>query len=198
MTKPSAMRRSAFTLIEATIAIALAVTAAGVLLLGVTSSHQTADDALKRTIATGIAEQLMDEILGKRYCADQSNGYETSLSCSSWEASGQGRQRYNDIDDFNGVRTQPPTDLYGIALGADNGEGGLRHTAFQAPSGLMDKWRQEVDVYYVRETDLSTRLTGQTSDYRMVEVRVTEEIPGVGRRELAKVKRVVVYVPPLP
>lgn len=198
MTKPSPARRPAFTLVEATIAVALAVTAAGVLLMGVSSSQQTADEALKRTIATGIAEQLMDEILGKRYCADPNNGYETSLSRSSWEATGQGRERYNDIDDFNGVRTQPPTDLYGVALGTDNGEGGQRHTMFQAPSGLMSKWRQEVDVYYVRETDLTTRLTGQTSDYRMVEVRITEEVPGIGRREWAKLKRVVAYVPPLP
>jgi type II secretory pathway pseudopilin PulG len=197
MSKPAHLRRSAFTLVEALVAISFTATAASVLLLAVTASQQTTDDALERLRAAGMAEQLMDEILGQRYCADPYNGYETSLSRSAWEAAGPGRSRNNDIDDYNGVRTQPPTDLYGIALGSDNGEGGLRHAAFRAPARSLDSWRQEVDVYYVAEGNLTQRLTGgQVSNYRVVEVRITKQL-AEGRRELAKLRRVVAYAPPL-
>lgn len=190
--------RQAFSLIEAVIAVGLTVMAAGTLLMAVSTSQQTTDEALRQTIAAGMAEQLMDEILGQKYCADPYNGYETSLSRSSWEAAGAGRERYNDIDDYNLVRTQPPTDPQGIALGRDDGLGGVRAAALQANTTLISRWRQEVDVYYVSEANPSQRLTSGTSDYRMVEVRITEEIPGVGRRQWAKLQRVVSYVPPVP
>lgn len=190
--------RRAFSLIEAVIAVGLTVMAAGTLLMAVSTSQQTTDEALRQTIAAGMAEQLMDEILGQKYCADPYNGYETNLSRSSWEAAGNGRERYNDIDDYNLVRTQPPTDLYGITLGQDDGLGGVRAAALQANTSLTSRWRQEVDVYYVSESNPTQRLTGGTSDYRMVEVRIMEEIPGVGRRQWAKLQRVVTYVPPVP
>ncbi len=194
----SRRRRNAFSLIEAVIAVGLTVMAAGTLLMAVSTSQQTTDEALRQTIAAGMAEQLMDEILGQKYCADPYNGYETSLSRSPWEAAGTGRERYNDIDDYNLVRTQPPTDLNGIVLGQDDGMGGIRAVALQANTSLISRWRQEVDVYYVSEANPTQRLTSGTSDYRMVEVRITEEIPGVGRRQWAKLQRVVSYVPPVP
>lgn len=190
--------RRAFSLIEAVIAVGLTVMAAGTLLMAVSTSQQTTDEALRQTIAAGMAEQLMDEILGQKYCADAYFGYETNLSRSSWEAAGNGRERYNDIDDYNLVRTQPPTDLNGIALGRDDGLGGVRAAALQANTGLISRWRQEIDVYYVTEANPAQRLAGGTSDYRVVEVRITEEIPGVGRRQWAKLQRVVSYVPPVP
>ncbi len=190
--------RRAFSLIEAVIAVGLTVMAAGTLLMAVSTSQQTTDEALRQTIAAGMAEQLMDEILGKRYCADPYNGYETSLSRSSWEAAGKGRERYNDIDDFNLVRTQPPTDAEGVLLGCDDGLGGVRAASLQANTALISRWRQEVDVYYVTEANPAQRLASGTTAYRVVEVRITEEIPGVGRRVWAKLQRVVSYVPPVP
>lgn len=190
--------RRGFSLIEAVIAVGLTVVAAGTLLMAVTVSQQTTDESLRQTIAAGLAEQLMDEILGQKYCADPYNGYETSLSRSTWEAAGNGRERYNDIDDYNLVRSQPPTDLYGILIGMDDGFGGVRPVPLQADRSVFERWRQEVDVYYVSETNPTQRLPSGTSDYRMVEVRITEEVPGVGRRVWARLQRVVAYVPPLP
>ncbi len=191
--------RSGFSLAEALVAIAMAAIAASALLMGTYASLQNAQEAWKRAVAAGMAQQLMDEIVGNKYCAYANNPYETNLGRSSWEAAGTGRERYNDIDDYNGIRTQPPTDLWGVRLGMDDGQGGVRHPAFQAPPELFDSWRQEVDVYYVSETNPNQRLSlGQVSNVRAVEVRIMENDPQRGWRELARLRRIVAYVPPPP
>ena len=191
--------RRGFSLAEALIAIAIAAIAAGALLLGTHASMQNAEEAWKRTVAAGMAQQLMDEIVGNKYCAYPDNPYETQLGRSPWEAAGTGRERYNDIDDYNGLRIQPPSDLWGVRLGIDDGQGGVRHLAFQAPTAVLDRWRQEVDVYYVNENNPSQRLaSGQVSNARAVEVRIMENDPQRGWRQLARLRRIVAYVPPPP
>lgn len=172
--------------------------AGSALLLGIASSLQTTNDALEQEIALGMAQQLMDEVLGARYSAVGVDGYQTSLGPSSYESQGSGRERFDDIDDYDRLRIQPPEDMWGVALGCDDGEGGQRHPAFRATSGFFDHWRQEVDVYYVSATDPAVRLPqGQVSDYRAVEVRIYYVDPERGSRELVRLKRVVAYVPPL-
>jgi prepilin-type N-terminal cleavage/methylation domain-containing protein len=187
-----------FTLIEALAAIAVAAIAGSALLLGTTSSIQTTDDAMRRTIAYGMAQQLMDEVVGNRYMELGASSYDTTIKPTASEAITGTRQLFDDIGDFNGVRTQPPKDFYGIALGTDNGQGGQRNTNFQASSTFLQNWRQEVDVYYVSDTDFNTQLpAGQTSDYRAVEVRIVYNDPQSGPKQLAKIRRVVTYVAPL-
>ena len=196
--RQSCRNRAAFSLIEAMVAISIAAVAGSVMLLGVTTSIQTTNEAMERTIAAGIARQLMDEIVGGRYAAKGVDGYQINFGPSAWEQVGSGRQRYDDIDDYHGLQTQPPEDPNGILLGTDDGEGGQRHINLQAPTGFLDDWSEEVDVRYVDESDLSTPLPhGSTSDYRTVEVSVYKDDPEGGRRELAKLKRVVAYVPPM-
>ena len=182
---------AAFTLIEATVSISIAAIAGSVLLLGITSSLQTTSEAMERTIADGMARQLMDEVVGCRYMEPGGDPYQSTLGPEAGETS---RDDFDDIDDYNALRVQPPADQYGIALGA--ADGGVRHANFQAPEGFFDDWTEEVDVYYVDESDLTTRLTGgQTSDYRVVQVRIVKDDPNGGSRELANLRRVVVYVP---
>ncbi len=187
-----------FTLVEALVSITIAAIAGSVLLLGVNSSLQATGESLQQTIADGLAEQLMDEVLGGRYVAVGEDGYQTSFSASSYESSGSHRERYDDIDDYNGIRRLAPVDAWRIALGKDDGEGGVRHANFQVTNPILEDWRQEVDVYYVDESDLSTPLPfGQTSDYRIVEVRIVRVDPDRGNRQLAILRRVVAYVPPI-
>ena len=199
---PSVYRRppvaAAFTLVEALLAISLAALAGSVLLLGVSSSLQMSDEALQQVLADGMAQQLMDEVVGGRYQAVGIGPYQISFSPSAYELGGSGRERYDDIDDYHGLRSQPPTDLWGVELGKDDGEGGERHPNFQGPAGFFDNWRQEVDVCYVGRSDLTTALaTGQVSDYRAVVVRIVYVDPERGERVLAELRRVVAYVPPL-
>lgn len=195
---PGVRLQRGFTLLEALVAIALVAMCGAAVLWGLQSGVQNTQSALEQTIALGLAQQLMDEILGAKYCANLDNPYESRLGCSSWEAGSQGRERYNDIDDYNGFVRSPPVDPWGVRLGEDNGQGGTRHPMFQISSTLLEDWQQEVEVYYVSPTDLSTRLpTGQVSDFRAVEVRIVVNSSRGGRRELAKLREIVAYVPPV-
>jgi type II secretory pathway pseudopilin PulG len=191
-------QRAGFTLIEATVAITLTAMAASVLLMGTSTSLGTSQDVQDQTIALGMAQQLMDEVVGNRYMESGGNPCSTTLGPDAGETNGT-RALFDDIDDYNGWRSQPPKDCCGTALGSDNGQGGVRDPNFQAPAGRFDRWRQEIDVSYVSETDLTTALSGgQTSDYRVVEVRILRDFPQGGSRQLAKLRRVVAYVSPLP
>jgi len=196
MHKPTA--RAAFTLIEALAAIAITAIAGSVLLLGTTSSIQSTDDAMRRTIAYGMAQQLMDEAVGCRYMELGSSPYDTVIKPTTAEAARGTRELFDDTGDFNGYRSQPPKDFYGIALGTDDGQGGQRTPAFQCSGTFLQNWRQEIDVYYVNDTNLTIPLSaGQTSDYRAVEVRIIYNDPKRGPSELAKLRRVITYVAPL-
>ncbi len=187
----------AFTLVEALVAISITAIAGAALLWGIESSIQTTQYGLEQTIARGIAEQLVDEALGWAYCSDPSEPYQWPLCPNAWEAGGTARERYNDIDDFTGFTRTPPVDAWGVMLGTDNGEGGKRHANFCVGARFFDNWKEEIEVYYVSPADFSVRLAnGKVSDYRAVEARVVVDSPQRGRRELAKARRVVTYVPP--
>jgi type II secretory pathway pseudopilin PulG len=184
-----------FTLVEALVCTSIAAMAGAALLLGMSSAMQSTQEAIDQTVAAGLAQQLMDEIAAKRYCDALANPYETTLGPSSWEQAGRGRERFNDLGDFHGFVSQPPTDAWGMPLGADDGQGDRRHAAFRAEDFLRG-WRQEVEVYYVDPNDLSQRLlAGQVSNYRAVEVSIWRETPQGGSRRLAVLRRVFAYVP---
>jgi hypothetical protein len=186
---------SGFTLVEAAISMSLTAICGGALLLGISSSLETTQSVLEQAIAQGICDQLVDEIVGRRYSAAGSGPYEPFLGPSASESAAAGR-RYSDIDDFNGFRAQPPVDFYGVELGADDGQGGSRDANFRAPASLLARWREEIDVYYVNNNNLTQRLAaGQTSDYRAIEVRIILNDPAMGPRTVAKARRVVAYVP---
>jgi hypothetical protein len=141
---------------------------------------------------------LMDEVVGCRYMDLCGSPYDTTLKPSAAEAATGTRQLLDDVGDFNGYRCQPPKDSYGIALGTDDGQGGQRNPTFQGGATYLQNWRQEIDVYYVSDTNLMTPLpAGQTSDYRAVEVRIMYNDPVRGASQLAKIRRVVTYVIPL-
>ena len=195
---PRTRLAAGFTLVEALLAISMAAIAASLLLLGITSSVQTANEALEQTIAHGMAEQLMDEVLGGRYHSVDTDPYQTVFTRSIYEQAGSDRERYDDVDDYHGICNQPPTDPWGIELGKDDGEGGQRNPNFQAPAGYFDNWQQSVDVYYVNPSAPTTPLAaGQISDYRAVRVCIVYIDPDRGPRVLAELWRVVAYVPPL-
>jgi prepilin-type N-terminal cleavage/methylation domain-containing protein len=184
--RPTGCRRlrAGFTLVEALVALTIAGIAASALLLGVTSALHTTDETLQQTIAQGLAQQLMDEVVGACY-ADRQPSSSRAL-CDS-------------IDDFNGLRAQPPTDAWGVALGTEDQEGTQRDPQFRIPSGYLNRWRQEVDVYYVSPTDLTTRISStKVEDYLAVEVRIVYVDPERGDRVLSKLRRVVAYVKPIP
>lgn len=193
-----AARRPGFTLLEALVAIAVAALAGSVLLAGINASVKVTDEAMNETIALGLAQQLMDEVLGCRYLEYGSSAYPTTLGPTTAEASTGTRSAFDDIGDFNGVSSRPPVDRWGIEVGQEDTGGTLRHASFRLPGSFFSRWREQVSVYYVSDSDPATALAaGRTSDTRAVEVSIVYVDPQRGERNLASLRRVVVYVPPL-
>ena len=192
----SSKPRNGFTLIEALVSLTILVLAGSVMLLAIETTVLSGDDALEQTIADGMARQIIDEVMGTRYAASSAYVYQYPLGPSSWEASGNGRERFNDTDDFHNFSAKPAEDLWGQPLGEGDDEGGLRYSNFRVPSGYFDKWKQRIEVYYVDDEDLSLRLTGSnTSNHRAVEVTILRQQPDNSLREITRSRRVYAYVP---
>lgn len=186
----------AFSLIEAMVALSITSMAGAVLLLATEGVLKTTNDSVAQTIAQGMALQLIDEVLGNRYCAPGASPYDSNLTPSAWEKAGQGRERYNDTDDFNKYKASPPVDPYGVELGQGDDAGGNRHPAMRSPGHDFATWRQRVEVYYVDQNNPTVRLpANQPTDYRAVEVTIERREPNGGVRPLAKIRRVFCYVP---
>lgn len=178
--------------------MSIAAIAGAALLLGATSSMNTTSETLKQVIAEGLAQQMLDEAVGCRYMEYGASAYDTSLQPGSDEQAAGTRELYDDIDDFNGVRQQPPKDRWNIPIGTEDIDRRQRDPNFRVPAGYFNCYRQEVDVYYVDPADLTVRLAaGQVSDYRAVEVRIAFVDPVRGARTLTTFRRVVAYVPPI-
>ncbi len=191
--------RHGFSLMEALVAITIMAIAGSALLWGVAGAMQTTDDSLQQALAVGMAQQLMDEIIGNRYHDERtSDGYQYPMAASWDENQGQGRERYNDIDDYNGLRFSPPVEVYGTEIGMGDGSGDLRHPNFRVAQDYFLNWRQEIDVSYVRPDDFTQAMpSGSRSDYRAVEVRIVRDDPDSDPRVLAELRQVVSYVRPL-
>lgn len=189
-------RRAGFSLAESLVAITLTGIAGSAILLGLADTAQTTRNVMDRAIATGIAAQLIDEALGGRYAAVGAGAYQVGLGPNTYETQGTGRERYDDVDDWEGVVAQPVKDEYGITLGLGNEAGGQRHPNFRLPTNYFSQWREEVNVYYVSESNPSVKLTGSnTSNLRAVEVRIYRDDGNRGRELLDTIRRVVAYVP---
>jgi type II secretory pathway pseudopilin PulG len=188
-----------FTLVEAMVAISITALAGSLILLAVETSLRTTNDSVEETLALGLAQQLVDEIAGQQYHGLGESPTRTPLGPSSFEAQGQGRERYDDIGDYHGYTSQPPQDMWGKPIGEEDGAGGLRNARFRVDSGYFARWRQRVEVYYVSDSDLSVRLPdGQTSNHRGVAVFIERVESDGAVRPLAQINRVFAYVPTLP
>jgi type II secretory pathway pseudopilin PulG len=195
-----APRRSpaGYTLVEAMVAISLTALAGAVVLLTVQTSLDAADQALEQTVAAGLAEQLLDEVLGAMYCEPMGDPRQTPLGPGAFELQGTGRTRFSEIGDYHGYSAQPPLDRWGQPIGQGDDAGGLRHANFRAPEDF-DDWRHRVEVCYVSESDPSIALSGaQTSDYRSIEVVIERRLSSGDYLELARRRRVVTNLPKVP
>ena len=178
-------------------AISILAIAGSALLLSVDAALLTSEVTIEEMIADGMAQQLMDEISGKLYMAQYGDPYQYPLCPNSYELTSQGRELYDDSDDFHGYQAQPAEDMYGVEMGQGTGTGGLRHPNFRLPSGYFSDWRQEVEVYYVSEVNPAIRLpNGTTSDMRAVEVTIYRQNTNGGYVELSRRRQVFSYFPP--
>ncbi|MEX2176711.1 MAG: prepilin-type N-terminal cleavage/methylation domain-containing protein, partial [Pirellulaceae bacterium] len=148
-------RRRGFSLIEAMVAITILALAGSVLLLGVESSLQTTSDAVDRTIADGLAQQLLDEITTRHFKDPSQTSSTGPLGPEGSESSASGREQFNDTDDYHQFEAQPVEGLWGEPIGTGDDGGNPRHAAFQSPAQLFQNWRQRIEVYFVDPSDHS-------------------------------------------
>ncbi len=198
--KRSVLRRAGFSLAEAIIAMSIVASAGSVLLLLAQTVLDVGSGAIDRQIAEGIADQVLDEILTKRYMAAGDNPLNSSMGPGSNDLLGPGRSRFNDIDDYNGLSVRPLPGIYGEDLGIGNDSGGNRPALFALPATYFDNWRLSVTISYVSPTDnsviLSNTSTSTRSYYRQINVQI-DYIDSSGTAiPIANRKRVVTYVPP--
>ena len=199
---PNGMRprqgyRPAFTLVEATVAMAITLVAASTLLLAIESTISSGDTALDRVIANGMADQLLEEIRHTHYTAPGSSPTMYPLGPNATELAGPGWSLYNDSDDFHQFTAAAPVDRFGKPLGTGNDAGSRRHENFRLPETMLSRWRQRVEVYYVNASALAERLpAGQTSDFRAVEVIIERAGQNDVYETLANRRFVYAYVPP--
>lgn len=183
------------TLVEAVVAMSVMSVASAAALLSITQSCQTVDNSVNTQIALGLVQQLLDEQCSRMYMLPGDSPTDPSLGPSSTEASLPGRQ-YNDLDDFNGVSLNPPTDMWGISLTTDDGDGSTRDPAFRMVTNYLSRFTQKVTVSYVQPTSPGTPITnGTTTYYRLTQVQILYNDPKLGQQTLASASRVFAYVP---
>ena len=192
--------RRGFSLVEALVALTIMALAGSVLLLSVESSLETTTDAVDRTIADGIAQQVLDQALTEKYTESAGSGLTLleilgPLGPAADELLGVGTSLFDDVDDYAGYIAQPVKDEYGEVLGTGDDSGGLRSTTFRIPSGFFQQWRYRVKVYYVDASDHRTESSSATA-YRAIEVFVEKLGEGGRVIPLASRKRIVTYLPP--
>jgi prepilin-type N-terminal cleavage/methylation domain-containing protein len=190
--------RPAFSLLEVLVSLTILGMAASALLLATGNASQTATDAIATSTARGIAEQILDHIVGLRYTA---NGESSTVLPLGTEAGESGTPLrtilFDDTDDFHGINQTPLLDPWGSALGQGNAAGGLRPTDFRVADSYFSNWRVAVSITYVDPNNPAIDLTGTaTSGMRAATVTVSRTSNGV-TETLAQLRRVFSYVPTL-
>src|SRR5688500_4378313 len=128
---------AAFSLIEALISLSITSLAGAVLLLSVQSSLDTTVEAVERTIADGIAQQTLDEVLTKRYVGQGDSPLLATLGAAAHELLGGGTSLFDDTDDYAGYVAQPLKGLYGELLGSGDDSGNSRLANFRVRSDFF-------------------------------------------------------------
>jgi hypothetical protein len=146
---------------------------------------------LTATIARGIADQILDDLLGQRYVAAGESPSVLPLGMEAGESSNPVRTiLLDDTDDFHLVAFDSPLDPYGRPLGQGDGAGGLRPEELRVSESFLANWRVEIVITYVNESNPAVDLTGSaTSGMRAATVTVTRIVNGTSD-QLAQVRRV--------
>lgn len=192
---PAVECRHAFSLIEALVALSITSMAGAVLLLGVQSSLDATIESVERTIADGVAQQTMDEILTKRYVGAGESPLGTLGPLVADLLGSGGTAQFDDADDFAGYVAHPLKGSYGETLGTGDDNGNLRLDNFRVRSDFFQNWQVRVDVYYVDPT-VNTQTSNTATNFRAVEVNVELVKPNGAVFPLANRKRVIAYIPP--
>lgn len=194
--RPRGHARRGFSLVEALAALVILGMTASALLLATQTSASANRDALQRTVAAGLAQQYLDEILGLPYHEPGATPQDWPLGPEPGEVVVPARRAlFDDIDDFHAYSAMPPRDPWGLPLGHGDGAAGSRYASLRASQTFLADWRVDIAVRYANPDDPSVDLApGATSLLRSIEVTISR-IDAETTIVLAKVRRVIGYVP---
>ncbi len=183
-----------FSLVEALVALTLLAVAGAVMLQATDATVATVDYQYETVVAQGLARQLMEEICSRRFHELGTDPYSVAPGPSNWESEGEGRSRFDDVDDYANYKTRPVLDLWGQPLGSEDGQGGLRAAAYRAPRTYLDRWRVRVRIGYTDALGKTPDWSGsQQGPYRVIRITI-HRVEEDGRRiRLARLERVVAY-----
>lgn len=166
------------------------------MLLAVESCLTSTTEAVDQLIADGMANQLLDEISLKRFMA---NG-DTPLSISgpsSYETSGNGRERFNDLDDCKNFSARPAEGIWGETLGTGNDSGGNgKRELYASQYAVCQLAAAGRDLFCQPDQSFAKTDWLRMSYYRAVEVTIEYVRADGGVIPLAKRRRVYAYMPP--
>ena len=160
---PTAARlRRGITLVESVITVSLMTFSAGALLTAVSSSVQISTNSLHTLIASGLADQLMDEIASVAFPNSGSSG------------PGIGRTGYTNFDAYNGYVASPPQARSGQAIGTEATSNSTRPQSCQPDPKLMSHYTQQVLVEKIADSGGALFSTAsQSTTWRRVTVTVS-------------------------
>lgn len=142
-----------FTFVELVITIViLGISVSGILLVYTTVVKDSADP-MQREQAIAIAESYLDEILPKRF--NDPDGVDGEA----------GRTNYDDVDDYDQINGEPPTDMNGNAiagLGAYSVDVVVNAASLNGLAGGTESLRVDVIVSYGSE---SITISGYRTNY---------------------------------
>ena len=159
--------RRGVTLIETIISVSLMTFAAAALLTALSSSVQVSTDCLRAAIATGLADQLMDEIASVKFPSVSGSG----------SGSGMGRSGFDNLDAYNSYNVSPPQARNGMAIGTEgansSGSAMYRPQQFQPNPRSLSGYRQQVTVEKIADSGTSWSVVSQSTTLRRVTVTIS-------------------------
>jgi type II secretory pathway pseudopilin PulG len=194
-------RRRAFTYIESMMALAILSLAGTALLTSVIAAVGASNDSVYRSIGTGLAEQLLDEIAAAKF----PSGSPSTLGTSPC------RDSFATIDDYSGWTESPPRTKACEVLGTDNGASvadayanlmtGMptsRAAELQTAPGFVNRFTRSVLVERLKPGTNGWTVETQHTSHRRVTVTVSYTASNQPARTVAQVSRVFSYVPSTP
>ena len=102
-------RRTGFTLLESLVSVTITAIAGTALFSAIGASLGTSYSAMNHNIATGLADQMLDELAAVRFpvTSDTRPGFQSS------------REYFDDLDDYDNWSSTPPENKQGYSLGRE-------------------------------------------------------------------------------
>jgi len=185
-------RRTGITLIESLVAVTITAIAGTALFSAIGASLGSSYSTLNKTIGTGLADQMLDELTSVRFptSTDTRSVYTTT------------RYYFDDLDDYHNWSSTPPVHKDGVSLG-NSRMTVLEYYPIARPyylrpeTDFLNRLTREVSVEKIR-LDASNNwvVTSDSTDYRKVTVKIklatTADFPSL---EIAEATRIFSYVP---